>query len=62
MLILARREQERVTVRVNGELLVTVTVTKVRSNGQVRLGFEAPDHVQIDRFEVDTERQNGGRA
>lgn len=54
MLVLSRKMGERVCI---GQSVV-VTVVAVK-NGQVRLAFEAPDHVAIDRAEV---RQRFKRA
>jgi carbon storage regulator len=52
MLVLARRESERIWI---GEsILLTVVMVK---NGQVRLAFEALVEVAIDREEVRTRRQ-----
>jgi carbon storage regulator len=47
MLVLSRRERERIWI---GES-VLLTVVEVRG-GQVRLAFEAPEGVCIDREEV----------
>ncbi|MFN4261641.1 MAG: carbon storage regulator [Gemmataceae bacterium] len=52
MLVLSRRERERIWI---GEsILLTVVAVK---NGQVRLAFEAPEGVAIDREEVRKRRQ-----
>jgi carbon storage regulator len=47
MLVLSRKEGEKVCVGNS----VTVTVVSVR-NGRVRLGFDAPASVEVDRKEV----------
>jgi carbon storage regulator len=47
MLVLSRRIGEQ--VRIGQNVIVTVVAFK---NGQVRLGFEAPAHVAIDREEI----------
>jgi carbon storage regulator len=52
MLVLVRREHERIWI---GESIV-LTVVAVR-NGQVRLAFEAPEGVTIDREEVRKRRR-----
>jgi carbon storage regulator len=52
MLVLARKKGERIWI---GESIL-LTVVTVR-NGQVRLAFEAPDSVAIDREEVRNRRQ-----
>jgi carbon storage regulator len=52
MLVLVRREHERIWI---GESVV-LTVVAVR-NGQVRLAFEAPEGVTIDREEVRKRRR-----
>jgi carbon storage regulator len=52
MLVLSRKERERVWI---GESIL-LTVVEVRS-GQVRLAFEAPEGVCIDREEVRRRRR-----
>jgi carbon storage regulator len=47
MLVLSRKERERVRV---GESIV-LTIVRV-SGGRVRLGIEAPDHMAIVRDEL----------
>lgn len=51
MLILTRRRGEAVDllVRATGEPIATVTVLGLMGDGQVRLGFDAPDTVRILR-------------
>lgn len=53
MLVLTRKSQEVVVVGgMDGlEPLVTVTVLEIRG-GCVRLGFDAPDAVPVNRWEV----------
>jgi carbon storage regulator CsrA len=54
MLVLSRKNCESVVVSdpVGGiEQLLKVTVLEI-GRGKVRLGFEGPDHVQINRWEV----------
>jgi carbon storage regulator len=52
MLVLARREGERIWI--GGSVLLTVVAVR---NGQVRLGFEAPEGVTVDREEVRKRRR-----
>lgn len=47
MLVLERKTNEQVIV---GDYELTITVTRI-SDGRVHLGFEAPDHVKIERPE-----------
>ena len=47
MLILARYENERIYIGNN----ITLTVVEIR-DGTVRLGFEAPPEIRVDREEV----------
>ncbi|MDE2101988.1 MAG: carbon storage regulator [Patescibacteria group bacterium] len=47
MLVLARKEGEKVDIAPN----IVVTVLEVRSD-EVRLGFEAPDDIKILRREL----------
>lgn len=48
MLVLARYENER--IRIGND--IWIQVVKVRENGQVRIGIEAPADVQILREEL----------
>jgi carbon storage regulator len=48
VLVLSRKKNESVVI---GDRVITITIVDVR-NGQVRLGFEAPEGVEIDRIEV----------
>jgi carbon storage regulator len=52
MLVLTRKEHERIWI---GESIL-LTVVAVR-NGRVRLAFEAPEGVTIDREEVRNRRR-----
>ncbi|MFM8328460.1 MAG: carbon storage regulator [Pirellulaceae bacterium] len=62
MLVLARRENERIVV---GDEIV-ITVVRL-ANDKVRIGIEAPDHIKVlrselmDREEADLEDGNRGR-
>lgn len=55
MLVLSRKINEKIVI--SGGIVVTVLDIK---GGKVRFGVEAPDHVEIDREEVD-ERKRGER-
>ncbi len=50
MLVISRREQDELVLEMGGEK-VTIKVTQV-GNGQVRLGFSAPDSCKIWRQEL----------
>jgi carbon storage regulator len=52
MLVLSRKTGER--VRIGASVVVTVLAVH---NGRVRLSFDAPSHVAIDREEVRKRRQ-----
>lgn len=54
MLILTRRTGE--TIRINDD--ITVTVLSIQG-GQVKLGVEAPKHVEVHREEVHQRIQAG---
>lgn len=54
MLILTRRVGE--TIRINDD--ITVTVLGIQ-NGQVKLGVEAPKHIEVHREEVHQRIQAG---
>lgn len=54
MLVLSRLKNEKVVIKVDG-FLITLTVLDVRKSGKVRLGFEAPDAVTINREEIQVE-------
>ncbi len=60
MLVLGRRMDERVILRV-GDVVVRVTVSDIRGN-KVRLGFEMPDWVTCDREEVDVGKRAGKKG
>lgn len=47
MLLLSRKRNERIIINGN----IVITVTEIHGE-KVRLGFEAPDSVSIDREEV----------
>lgn len=51
MLILTRRKGEAVDLidRRSEEVIATVTLLELLPNGNVRLGFDAPEHVRIIR-------------
>lgn len=55
MLVLGRKENE--TIHIGGE--ITIRVVKVRF-GQVRIGIEAPDSLQVMRGELIARERDGG--
>lgn len=48
MLVLAREVNQ--SIRIGDD--ITLTVVDIRSNGQVRIGIEAPKSIQIHRSEI----------
>jgi carbon storage regulator len=48
MLVLTRRQYERITIGDD----ISIEVVEVRPNGQVRIGVEAPIEVPVHREEV----------
>jgi carbon storage regulator CsrA len=55
-LVLTRNEMQRVFINTDNGL-IKVTVLSA-ANGQIRLGFEAPPEIIIDREEVYNRRHN----
>jgi len=56
VLILGRREQERIVISINGsEVWLTIVET---SNSKVRIGFTADPGVLIDREEIHLKRNH----
>jgi len=53
MLVLSRRKGERIVI--NDDITITVVETR---NDKVRLGFEAPREVEINREEVYTAKRS----
>lgn len=51
MLVLSRRKNESVIMRING-VEITVTILPSKSPNTVRLGIEAPPVVTINRDEI----------
>lgn len=51
MLVLERRNGEKIII--NGNITLTV---KIVENGRVKIAFEAPEHVTIDREEIHAKR------
>jgi carbon storage regulator CsrA len=51
MLVVSRRINERIAIRV-GKTLVLVQVCESSKKGKVVLGVDAPPDVEVDRFEV----------
>lgn len=52
-LVLTRKLNDKVTVELNDDTVVTITVARIDRN-QIRLLFEAPEKVKIDRHERQT--------
>lgn len=59
MLVLSRFRDEAVVITTPEGRVIVVTVTAVRGNGQVRLGFTADDGVEINRDEVESRINRG---
>lgn len=60
MLVLTRKPDERVIIadKQTGEVICTVMLTRIqRKYGEVRLGFEADDNIDIWREEIWLKRQ-----
>ena len=56
MLVLSRRKNQDVVIRVDGQVVCTVRVTRVDSQGQCKLAFAPRDaDVMINRIEIDRE-------
>jgi carbon storage regulator CsrA len=54
MLVLGRFRDESIILRDKaGRELATITVVEARAGGKVKLGIAAPDHVHINRAEID---------
>jgi carbon storage regulator CsrA len=57
MLVLTRKENERiVVVNKEGEIIMTICLTAIQGN-KVRLGFEAGSELEIWRQEVYNDKQ-----
>jgi carbon storage regulator CsrA len=52
MLILGRNTDQRVLLKLPDGDEIWVTVLQIRHTGHIRLGFDAPDDVEILREEV----------
>jgi len=48
MLVLGRKPGERIRIGDN----IVVTVVRVRENGTVRIGIDAPKNIRVDRDEL----------
>lgn len=55
-LVLSRRRDERIVLTCPDENRIEVVVIEIR-DGRVRLGFVADRSIQIDRYEVDLDKQ-----
>jgi len=61
MLVLTRQRDEAIVLSGPDMRSITITVVDVRGD-KVRLGFHAPENIQIDRLEVhEAKRRNGKR-
>jgi len=49
-LVLTRKHNDQVSISLDEDTIVTVTVARIDRN-QVRLLFDAPEEVKIERFE-----------
>ena len=52
MLVLSRKENEKIVIGGLGGFESTIKVTVVRAGGKVRLGIEAPADITVHRLEV----------
>jgi len=55
MLVLTRKKDETVVLRMMDGTCVNIKITDIRGN-RVRVGVDAPKSVSVDRGEVDLER------
>ena len=53
MLVLSRSRDQQIVIGTVPPIYITVIDVR---GGKVRLGFEAPKHVRVDRLEVSLER------
>lgn len=61
MLILSRKPEEEIVIYNSDtdEVLATLKVLDIQYSGdRVRIGFEAPDHITIDRSEIYEAKHN----
>lgn len=58
MLVLSRKRNEEIVLRVKGEVVATITVVDIRGD-KTRIGVESGDEVIIHRKEVDDAVQRG---
>lgn len=52
MLVIGRKAGEEIIIRIGGGGAIRITVEQLFDK-RVRLGFRAPDHIQINRLELD---------
>lgn len=52
MLVIGRKVEEEIIIRINGGDVIKIKVQSAHGD-RCRLGFTAPDHVQINRLELD---------
>lgn len=55
MLVLSRKKDEKVVLKVPGSKDIVITVVRIDNSNRVRLGIEADESVVILRSELDTE-------
>lgn len=60
MLVLTRRREETIILRVDGIPDIVVTVVEVKDGGAVRIGVDADHAVSIVRGEIDGEKIKPG--
>jgi carbon storage regulator CsrA len=62
MLVLTRRTNESVDLidSLSGVRLATITVTGISANGVVRLGFDCPDYIYIERDDIKNKNKSSG--
>ena len=58
MLILMRRSQEKIVIKA-GDDVINVNILGIYGN-QVKIGVDAPRHIEVDREEIYIRKQQGG--
>ncbi len=59
MLVLSRKRNEVIVIyNTNDNSMIEVTITSIEE-GKIRLGFDAPQHITIDRKEVYESKKTG---
>lgn len=54
MLVLSRKKDEKIILRIEGHEDIELTVVRIDNLNKVRLGIDAPPDVTIIRSELDT--------